>query len=57
MSTYLVRAGIPDSVIADIIGWDSVDMVKVYTDIDAEEQIGAYFKGGEICVDKKDTPF
>ena len=57
MSTYLVRAGIPDSVIADIIGWDSVDMVKVYTDIDAEEQIGAYFKGGEICVDKKDAPF
>lgn len=57
MSTYLVKAGIPDGVIADIIGWDSVDMVKVYTDIDADEQIGAYFKGGEICVAKKDNPF
>lgn len=52
-TTYLVRAGIPDSVIADIVGWNSVDLVKVYTDIDAEEQIGSYFKNGEINVEKK----
>ncbi len=56
-TTYLVRAGIPDGVIADIVGWESTDLVKTYTDIDAEEQIGAYFKGGEICVEKKDSPF
>lgn len=56
-STYLVRAGIPDSVIADIVGWESVEMVKVYNDLDAEEQIGAFFKGGEICVEKKEPLF
>ena len=55
-NTYLVRAGIPDGVIADIIGWESVDMVKIYTDIDADEQIGAYFKNGEIRSDKGDSP-
>lgn len=53
-TTNLVRAGIPDSVIKEIVGWSDVGMVSVYTDIDAEEQIGMYFKGGDICVpDKK----
>lgn len=56
-TTYLVRAGIPDSVIAEIVGWTSTDLVKVYTDIDADEQIGAYFKNGEISVEKKDSLF
>lgn len=54
-TTNLVRAGIPDSVIKEIVGWSDVGMVSVYTDIDAEEQIGMYFKGGDIHVpDKKD---
>lgn len=48
--TYLVRSGIPDSVIQELIGWDSADMCRVYTDIDAEEQFGMYFKNGDICV-------
>lgn len=53
-TTNLVRAGLPDSVIAQIVGWESSDMCKIYTDIEAEEQIGLYFKGGEINVpDKK----
>lgn len=53
-TTYLVRAGIPDSVIAEIVGWEDVSLVGVYTDIDADEQISAYFKNGEISVpDKK----
>lgn len=56
-TTYLVRAGIPDGVIADIVGWASTDLVKTYTDIDADEQIGAFFKNGEICVEKKDSIF
>lgn len=55
--TYLVRAGIPEGVIAEIVGWESTELVKTYTDIDADEQIGAYFKSGEICVEKKDAPF
>lgn len=48
-TTSLVRAGLPDSVIQTIVAWQSADMVKVYTDIDADEQIGMYFKNGEIC--------
>lgn len=48
------RAGIPDSVIQKIIAWESADMVGVYKDIDADEEIGVYFKDGEISVpDKK----
>mgnify|MGYP002765605575 CR=1 FL=1 len=47
-TTSLVRSGIPDSVITQIVGWESADMCKLYTDIDADEQIGMYFKNGEI---------
>lgn len=55
-TTYLVKAGIPDSVIAEIVGWSDVGLVKVYTDIDPDEQIGAYFKDGGISVDNKGFP-
>lgn len=51
--TRLVRAGLPDGVIQEIVGWSSADMVKVYTDIDSEEQIGMWFKNGEICTDNR----
>lgn len=51
--TKLVRAGLPESVIQEIIGWSSADMVKVYTDIDSEEQIGMWFKNGDICTDSR----
>lgn len=49
-TTALVRNGIPDNVITQLIGWESADMCKIYTDIDADEQIGMYFKDGEISV-------
>lgn len=52
-TTSLVRAGIPDSVITQIVGWESADMCKIYTDIDADEQIGMYFKDGDISVPEK----
>lgn len=47
-TTSLVRSGIPDNVITQIVGWESADMCKVYTDIDADEQIGLYFSDGDI---------
>ena len=48
-TTYLSRAGLPDGVIQEIIGWESADMVRVYKDISAEEQISQYFGAdGEI---------
>lgn len=47
-TTYLVRAGLPDSVIAEIVGWSDVSLVATYTDIEAEERIGMYFGDGGI---------
>lgn len=52
-TTCLVRSGIPDNVITQIVGWESADMCKVYTDIDADEQISMYFKDGDIAVPEK----
>lgn len=53
-TTSLARAGIPDGVIQSIVAWESSDMVRLYTDIDTDEQIGMYFSNGDISVpDKK----
>lgn len=53
--TNLVRAGIPDTVVQQFIGWEDISMVPVYVDIDADEQLSMYFKDGDINVpDKKD---
>lgn len=48
-TTLLARAGIPDNVITQIVGWESADMCRIYTDIEADEQIGMYFKDGDIA--------
>ena len=54
-TTSLAKAGIPDGVIQSIVAWESSDMVRVYKDIDTDEEIGMYFKNGDISVpDKKD---
>jgi integrase len=42
-TTDLSKAGLPDGVIQSIIGWQSADMVAVYKDISAEDQIAQYF--------------
>lgn len=47
-TTEMLRAGIPETVIASIISWNSVDMVSVYNDQSVEEQIGAYFEKGGV---------
>lgn len=52
-TTMLAKAGIPDGVIQSIVAWDSADMVKLYKDIDADEEIGMYFKDGEINTSAK----
>lgn len=53
-TTSLSKAGIPDGVIQSIVNWESGDMVRLYKDIDADEEIGMYFKNGEISApDKK----
>lgn len=53
-TTSLAKAGIPDGVIQSIVAWESSDMVRLYTDLDADEQIGMYFQDGDIVTpDKK----
>jgi integrase len=42
-TTHLSRIGLPDSVIQEIIGWESADMVKIYKDISTDEQLEKYF--------------
>lgn len=42
-TTSLSENNIPSAVIQDIVGWSSSDMVQLYTDTDADEQIGKYF--------------
>ena len=41
--TALARLNIPDSVIKEIIGWESLEMVQLYKDLSADEEIGKYF--------------
>lgn len=53
--TRLIRAGLPEGVVQEIVGWSSADMVKVYTDIDAEERIGMWFADGGINTDAAAT--
>lgn len=53
-TTHLVRMGLPDGVIQDIIGWSSADMLRLYTDIPIDEQLGKYFdENGIKTVEKK----
>ena len=42
-TTSLAKAGLPDDVIQKIIGWQSVALVSVYKDIDAEDEFAKYF--------------
>lgn len=42
-TTALVKNNIPTNVIQDIVAWESADMVQLYSDISADENIGKYF--------------
>ena len=48
--TNFKRAGMPDSVIQQYIGWSDISMVPVYSDIKADEQLGMYFNSDGITV-------
>ena len=41
--TRLSESNIPDSVIQDIIGWDSAEMCRVYCDTEADVKFAKYF--------------
>ena len=53
--TQLSRLNIPDSVIKEIIGWESLEMVQLYKDISADEQLGKYFDENGIKEVKQGT--
>lgn len=42
-STSLSEANVPDSVIQDIIGWDSAEMCRIYIDTPKDEKFAKYF--------------
>ena len=43
LTTRLKEYNIPDSVIQDMIGWDSADMVKLYSDVSSDKEFEKYF--------------
>ena len=43
LTTRLKEYNIPDSVIQDMIGWDSADMVKLYSDLSSDREFEKYF--------------
>jgi len=42
-TTSLHKCNIPPSVIKDLIGWESTEMVSLYTDVDVDSELGKYF--------------
>ena len=42
-TTKLSEANLPDSVIQDVVGWESADMVKIYNDTSTEASFEKYF--------------
>lgn len=48
--TNFIRAGIPDTVIQQYIGWSDISMVPVYSDIQADEQLSMYFNESGVAL-------
>lgn len=48
--TNFKRAGIPDTVIQQYIGWSDISMVPVYVDMQADEQLGMYFNEDGVVI-------
>lgn len=42
-TTRLAESNIPDSVIQDIVGWNSAEMIKLYNDTDKDKAFDKYF--------------
>ncbi len=46
--TYLVKQGIPDDVIQEVLGWTSREMIAIYSDLDTTSEFGKYFTADGI---------
>lgn len=42
-TTSLSQQGLPDAIIKTLTGWQSLEMVSIYKDIDDDEELGKYF--------------
>lgn len=51
--TMFIRAGIPETAIQQYIGWADISMVPIYSDIQADEQLGMYFTENGISSKQK----
>lgn len=51
--TEFSKSGLPDSVIQSIMGWESAEMCRVYNDMSSDDEIGMWFKDGEINTDAR----
>ena len=47
-TTRLAEYNLPESVIQDIVGWESSEMVKIYNDISTDKQLDKYFGANGI---------
>ena len=47
-TTMLIKQNVPMPVIQDIINWESADMLKIYSDLSTDENIGRFFKDNKI---------
>ena len=54
-TTEFRKKNLPTDVIQEIIGWESADMVNLYTDISADDKIGQYFDENGIKENKQMT--
>lgn len=43
LTTYLHHQNIPPSVIKELFGWESLEMVSLYTDVTVDSELGKYF--------------
>lgn len=48
----LSRAGIPDGIVVQILGWSSSEMFKIYDDNPKDDRIAMYFSNGDIDTSK-----
>lgn len=51
--TNFKRVGIPDTVIQQYIGWSDISMIPIYSDLEADEQLGMYFTSDGIVIPEK----
>lgn len=46
--TNLVRAQVPSQIIKEIVGWNGIELISTYSDIEASEEFGKYFSDDGI---------